>query len=99
MLSTTHCARDGRVRLTHRADGLEDFLTILADIFVNRHNHLVVTTSRSTLRVSRFTVTTEVVTTLILYFTIFLLLHNLENRTRISMDESDKNGLLAFFYP
>jgi len=37
VLSTTHCAWDGRVRLTHRADGLEDFLAILANVFVNRH--------------------------------------------------------------
>jgi hypothetical protein len=32
--------RNGRVGLVHRADRLEDFFAILADIFINWHMHL-----------------------------------------------------------
>ena len=46
MLPATYCAMDGRVGLTHRADRLEYFFAVLADIFINWHKHLykVVTT-------------------------------------------------------
>ena len=37
VFSAADRARDGRVGLAHRADGFEDFFTILADIFVNWH--------------------------------------------------------------
>ena len=40
MLSATQRARDGIIGLTHRADRLEDFFAILADIFINWHRHL-----------------------------------------------------------
>ena len=40
MLPAAHRTRDGSVGLIHRADRLEDFFTILADIFINWHMHL-----------------------------------------------------------
>ena len=40
MLPAADRARDGCVGLIHRADCLEDFFTILADIFINWHMHL-----------------------------------------------------------
>jgi hypothetical protein len=33
-------ARDGRVRLAHRADGFKYLLAFLTDIFINWHSHL-----------------------------------------------------------
>jgi hypothetical protein len=42
MLPAAKRTRDGRVGFAHRADRLEDFFAILADIFVNWHRHLFI---------------------------------------------------------
>jgi hypothetical protein len=40
VLPTTESTRDGRIRLAHRADGLENFFAVLTNILVNRHKNL-----------------------------------------------------------